>query len=100
MDNYHQSISSVFDGTVLRVEFSGGEILEVWEPSEIMLDGITLTIPKASKVRWSWYYYGKPHIPENLRHHEYIPEGNRVLSGLSGLPNNKASIHKAAVAIC
>lgn len=57
MDNYHISTQASFDRELLKITFEGGEILEIWNPSEVVVDGIILKIPKASKVRWSWHYY-------------------------------------------
>jgi len=100
MDNFHRSCSAEFSGEILKVTFNEGETLEVWNPSKLVVDGTVLKIPKASKVKWSWHYYGKAKTPENLHHLEYIPDGNSVLSGVGAMAVKNASINEAAVAIC
>jgi hypothetical protein len=72
MDNYHKSVQAEFSDSVLKVSFDEGETLEVWDPSGIEVESSILIISNASKVRWSWYYYGKPKTQENLRHREYF----------------------------
>ena len=100
MDNYHQSESAEFDGEVLKIIFNEGETLEVWSPSNLVIEGTTIKIQNASKVKWSWYYYGKAKEPENLLHYEYIVKGNDVTSTTNSPWPNKPSIHEAAVELC
>jgi hypothetical protein len=71
MDNYHRCIAASMNGNVLSLRFDGDEELEVTDPSGLAVDGKVLRIPKASKVRWAWYYYGKPKTSDNLLYYEY-----------------------------
>ena len=97
MDNIHQSRSATFEEQILKIIFDQGEILEVWNPSGLAVEGRILRIPKAYKVRWTWYYYGRPQKPENLMHLEYTVEGNKIISRTNSPCRNEASIHEAAV---
>jgi len=99
MDNYHQSTSAELNGEILKITFNEGETLEVWNPSDIVIEGNTIKIPKASKVKWSWYYYGKPKQPDNLLHYEYVVEGNRVSSSTNSPWPTQPSINEAAIEI-
>lgn len=38
MDNCHQAESAKFDGEVLRIMFNEGETLEVWNPSNLVIE--------------------------------------------------------------
>ncbi|BCL75622.1 hypothetical protein JHS3_13580 [Jeongeupia sp. HS-3] len=80
MDNCHISKSASFDGEVLKVVFENGEILEITNPFELIVDGTTLKIPEASIVKWSWYLYGEIKSPETLMYYEYRTENGRVVS--------------------
>lgn len=100
MDNFHRSSSAEFDGEILKITFDEGETLEVWHPSNLLVDGTVLKIPKASRVRWSWHYYGKPKTQDNLYRIEYMPDGGKVLSGCGSKLAKDASTSEAAVAIC
>ena len=100
MDNYHRAESATFDGEVLRIVFNEGEILEVWNPSTLVIEETTVKIQTASKVKWSWYEYGKLREPENLLHYEYVVKGNDVVSTTNSLWPNNPSIHEAAVELC
>ena len=100
MDNYHQVVAATFDGEILRIAFDEGETLEVWNPSNLVIDGVVIKIPKATKVKWSWFYYGKTKEPENLLHYEYVVQGNSVSSSTNSPWPNEPSIDEAAVELC
>jgi len=99
MDNIHRSCSATFANDLLTIRFDQGETLEIWSPSKLIIDGTVLKIANASKVKWSWFHYGKPQTKENLRTQEFIVNGSNVLNqnqqSIKG-----ASINEAAVAIC
>ena len=78
MDNFHRCVAANMSGNVLSLRFDGDEELEVTDPSDLKVDGEVLRIPTASKVRWSWYFYGKPKTPENLMYYEYRVSGGGV----------------------
>jgi hypothetical protein len=99
MDNIHRACSAKFENDVLTITFDEGEILEIWNPSNLIIDGTVLKIAKASRVKWSWFYYGKPKDPENLLIQEFIVEDGSIINS-NQKPIEGASIHKAAIAIC
>jgi hypothetical protein len=80
-ENVHwlESASSADDSLVIR--FDSG-ILRVWEPRGLELrvpvdysrlrDAPRLSIAHASRVRWEWYFYGRPETPENARYFDYV----------------------------
>lgn len=100
MDNLHRSSSAEFDGEVLKVTFDDGETLEVWHPSNLVVERTVLKIPQASKVRWSWHDYGKLKTPDNRHHIEYIFDDGKVLSRGTTKAAKVVAITDAAVAIC
>jgi hypothetical protein len=67
IDNIHSAVSAEIGGspTRLRVEFNEGESLEVWDPADYSFGPRDFRIATASRVRWEWFYYGKPKTPEN-----------------------------------
>ncbi|GAB2529185.1 hypothetical protein [Microbulbifer agarilyticus] len=99
MDNIHRSCSANFSNDLLTINFDQGETLEIWSPSKLIIDGNILKITKASKVKWSCFYYGKPKTPENLRAQEFIVNGSNVINQ-NQKPIKGASTNEAAIAIC
>lgn len=67
IDNIHIVTSArvVSDPERLVVEFSEGETLEVWDLQNATVSSREFIIQTASKVRWEWFYYGRPKTPEN-----------------------------------
>ncbi len=96
MDNRHRSVSASFDGVVLRILFDDDETLEVWNPSELVV-GEKVKIPKASRVKWSWYFYGEPKTPENLKYYDYRVEDGGVTSDTNSAWPARPSIDEPAV---
>lgn len=100
MDNVHTPVSAVDRGGKLEVRFDQNETLEIWEPSGLAVDGRTLRIPKAKKVKWSWYYYGRPQTPENLLFEEFEAiEGRVLVRTNSPFAIGEVRIHEPAVEI-
>lgn len=100
MDNYHVSTHASFDGEILKITFEDGETLEVWNPSELVIDGVILKIPKATKVKWSWYYYGRPKSPQTLMFYEFVAGDGVVKSQTNSIWPNSPNIDDAAVELC
>src|SRR4029434_8447953 len=61
MDNVHTCVSCKAGSDHIVLSFDGGERLTVWNPEAVKTRGFTLRIPGASRVRWEWFYYGRPH---------------------------------------
>ena len=70
-DNIHRCVAASVEESVLLLRFDRAEELEVTDASDFTVDGDVLRIPKASKVRWSWYDYGRPKTADTLMYYEY-----------------------------
>ncbi len=77
-DNIHTFIGCDADGECLRVYFDEGETLSVWSPSRASVDRDTFRIRDVQRVRWEWFYYGRPKAPENLYFEEFVKNGNTI----------------------
>lgn len=62
----------------LVVEFDDDEALEVWNPNGGSVSATELRIDRATKVRWEWFYYGRPKTPENRYFIEHFNAGGVV----------------------
>ena len=103
IDNVHRAIgvTEVAEDCVC-VNFDQGETLRVWEP-----DGLTATerefrIDRASRVRWEWFYYGRPRVPANLYFIEFEKCDEDVTASTNidfYTPNFKPSTQHPAVEI-
>ena len=73
IDNIHTVLSAATGNAPsrLRVEFDEGESLEVWDPDDYTFGPRVFRIEKATRVRWEWFYYGRPKTPENRFFIEY-----------------------------
>jgi len=98
MDNIHRSCSATLDSNLLTITFDEGETLEVWNPSKLIVDCEVLKIAKASKVKWTWFYYGKQQASENLRTQEFIVEGSNIVNADQKVIKG-ASIQEAAISL-
>jgi hypothetical protein len=77
-DNIHVPVVCEVDGEVLRVRFNEGEMLTVWSPLGALVDEGTFRIGEAARVRWEWFYYGRPKTSENLYFEDFVLENGRV----------------------
>ena len=66
LDNDHRVVSCDVEENALRVRFNEGEILRVWSPRNAIVSPDTFKIMDADRVRWEWFYYGRPQIAANL----------------------------------
>jgi hypothetical protein len=62
----------------LKLYFKEGETLEVWHPSGLKLEGEKFLIQHAQRVRWEWFYYGRPQTAENRYHREHLVKGDAI----------------------
>jgi hypothetical protein len=77
-DNGHKLRRVSAEGDRVILEFDQGETLEVVEPrgcvlnsQRLTLDQPVLTIANASRIVWSWNYYGQPPTPQTRHFIEY-----------------------------
>jgi hypothetical protein len=82
-DNWHQVVSCTFTSEVLKLTFNEGETLHVWDGHKAIVSRKTLQIATASRVRWEWYYYGRPKTAASL----YFQDFTRTVSGISPQTN-------------
>lgn len=80
IDNIHVVRSAQAVGTPERliIEFDDEETLEVWDPNGATVSAAELRIDRATKVRWEWFYYGRPRTPDNRYFIEHSNAGGVV----------------------
>jgi hypothetical protein len=82
-DNCHQIVSCTFTGEALKLTFNEGENLQVWNGDKVIVGPSTFQIVTASRVRWEWYYYGRPKTAANL----YFQDLTQTIGGISPKTN-------------
>lgn len=78
MENHHTLDNVRADANVVVLTFDQGETLTVWDPAEVSISPEGLRIALASRVRWEWFYYGRPKVPENRFSSDYQVDGGTV----------------------
>ncbi|MGH3023247.1 MAG: hypothetical protein ACRDNI_06285, partial [Gaiellaceae bacterium] len=64
-DNQHTLSGVSGDDKAIVLSFDAGETLTTWNPAGVSVAEDGLRIARASRVRWEWFYYGRPKAPEN-----------------------------------
>jgi hypothetical protein len=77
-DNQHQIVGATVDGNYLVLNFNDGETLKLESPTKIELSADVFRVANATRVRWEWYYYGRPKTPENRYFQEYVRNGDQI----------------------
>ena len=77
-DNVHTPVRAEADGEILRVTFDEQETLSVWNPEDAVVGEDIFRIGRASRVRWEWFYYGRPKVPENVYELDYVLENESI----------------------
>jgi hypothetical protein len=77
-DNRHTLISCRCEQNVLRLCFDQGETLSVWAPDRLNIDRSTFRISDADRVRWEWFYYGRPQTPANLYYEDFVKSADGI----------------------
>jgi len=78
-DNDHHLQSVRADGDTLVLDFDEGERLTVWRPRGLaLMDSGGIKLRRADRVRWDFFYYGRPRVDENRYRIEHIVDGPRV----------------------
>ena len=80
-DDSHRIVSCELQGEELRVHFNDGEVLRVWAPRRATIDENNFRILEASRVRWEWFYYGRPKSPANLYFEDFTRQGTQISTG-------------------
>ena len=73
-DNVHIPKTFSFENDVLTITFDDDETLTIWNPSHVQIQEHIFKIGEASKIRWEWFYYGRPKIEKNRFFREYIKD--------------------------
>ena len=79
-DNCHQLVGCEVEQNVLRLVFNERELLSVWAPSGLEVDHSTFRISTADRVRWEWFYYGRPKTPSNLYFMDFVKSTTGILA--------------------
>ena len=101
-DNRHTIISCDSEEEVLRLHFDEGEMLSVWVPRDLDISEDSFQIGDAERVRWEWFYYGRPQIAANRYFEEFAktPQGIEATTNVDWYqPNLQPSAREAAVQI-
>jgi hypothetical protein len=82
IDNFHviTSASARAELDQLVIGFNHGETLEVWGPQGATISVDEFHIDSALRVRWEWFYYGRPEVPANRRFIEHAIIGGAVVT--------------------
>jgi hypothetical protein len=64
-DSQHTLTDVLGDNSALVLSFDGGETLTIWKPTGVSVADDGLRIARAARVRWEWFYYGRPKASEN-----------------------------------
>ena len=85
-DNFHTIVQAEADSDCLTLHFNDEETLQIWHPTGCQIDEQQFVILSASRVLWQWYWYGRPHTPDNLMSHDFVRDGG-VISFQSTFPS-------------
>ena len=77
-DNCHQLLSCYASGNMVTLQFNEGETLAITEPAGLAIEEGLFSIQCAARVRWEWFYYGRPQTKENRYFEEFVNEGAKV----------------------
>lgn len=77
-DNIHQVVRCSGEGNLVTLEFKEGETLAIFEPKGLVLEEGIFSIQTAARVRWEWFYYGRPKIEKNRYFEEFVNEGTEI----------------------
>lgn len=72
-ENYHFLVDASYDqkSKTFLLRFNNMETCQIYNPINIVSDEKSFSVEDASFIKWNWYYYGRPQIPENSTTIEY-----------------------------
>ncbi len=102
IDNIHTVTSAKAPGDPERlvIGFDEGETLEVWDPGNAMINSSDFCISTANRVRWEWFYYGRPKTSGNRLFIEHVRTNEVVVAKTNAPFGNRAfapTVERAAV---
>jgi len=76
VDNIHTIVSArAFEADdLLVINFNEDEVLSIWSPGLSVVDEKEFRIVAANRVRWEWFYYGRPKTSDNRYFIEHTRE--------------------------
>jgi hypothetical protein len=77
-ENAHKIIDCEARGEVLHVQFNEGESLYVWSPLQAELNRTMFKIQNAARVRFEWFYYGRPKTDQNRYFMDFTRTDHRI----------------------
>ncbi len=81
IDNMHEVVGATLnDGGSTTIHFNEGETLTLWGADGIVVGDRVFTVATATRVRWEWFYYGRPQVPENRYFQDYRAENLGVVA--------------------
>ena len=82
MDNIHTAVGVHGEADTLVLEFDEGQTLSIEGADGIDFAPTArshrLTVKRGRRVRWTWYYYGRSKVPENMYVEEHWFDGNSI----------------------
>jgi hypothetical protein len=89
-DNGHRLTECQASVDCLRLRFDEGEVLAVWNPSDVEITETTFRIGNATALRWTWFYYGRPKTLENIYYRDYVQQDGGIIFRTNGdtVPGN------------
>jgi hypothetical protein len=63
---------------VLHIQFDGDESLYVWSPQQAELNRTVFRIQNAARVRFEWFYYGRPKTDQNRYFMDFTRTDHRI----------------------
>lgn len=80
MDNCHTLVACKADGNIMQLQFDEEETLFIWAPRQAVINDKIFRIQDADRVRWEWFYYGRPKIPVNRYFEDYVRKDGTVVA--------------------
>ncbi len=79
-DNQHTLTEVRHDDQAIVLTFDDGETLTIWDPAGVSVADDGLHIAEASRIKWEWFYYGRPRTPENRYSIEYRVDADGAIT--------------------
>lgn len=99
LDNVHMLVACHAEGGRLVLRFDDEEMLTVWAPQGLSMQGRSLRIAEASRVRWEWFFYGRPKTRENLHFIDYARKDEAIEKSTNWPGENGCDADAPAVAL-
>lgn len=97
VDNIHTIVSArAFEADdLLVINFNEDEVLSIWSPGLSVVDEKEFRIVAANRVRWEWFYYGRPKTSDN----RYFIEHTRTRRDSSNDKSRRAYVNLQSVSL-